>query len=141
MARRAQRGFIVVAIGLLASSAIGVAAQDEVTEPTAPVEFTGKLTFGGCTGVEKVESSGWRTRTLSADNGRYCRPSVTEAFSDPRLQGDYYVWQNHDEHADGPTIWATGFSIVTDEGAWRGIPDVFLDEAASGDQVLVGEGA
>jgi hypothetical protein len=110
-------------------------------EASAPVEFTGKIAFGGCTGAVALESSGGRTRTLSADNGRFCEPGVIEPFSDPRLQGDYYVWQNNDEHVDGPTIFATAFSIVTDEGAWRGIPDVFLDEAASGDQVLVGEGA
>ena len=37
-------------------------------------------------------------------------------------------------------IFATGFTIVTDEGAWRGVPDVYLQTESSGDQILVGEG-
>ena len=131
----------ILAIGLVAGSAGAVAAQATDDAPAAPVEFTGQIAFGPCTGPEEIESSGGRTRTLSADRGRYCEPLVIEPFSDPRLVGDYYIWQNNDVHRDGPTIWATAFSIVNDEGAWRGIPDVFLDEEASGDQILVGEGA
>jgi len=131
----------ILAIGLLAGSAVGVGAQEEAAEPTAPVEFTGKVAFGGCTGSATIESSEGRTRTLSADNGRYCRPPVIEPFSDPRLQGDYYVWQNNDVHVDGPEIYATAFSIVNDEGAWRGIPDIILDGEAPSVQTLVGEGA
>ncbi len=129
---------LIVATGLLAGSAVGVAAQDEAA---APVEFTGKISFGSCTGPSEIEISGGRKRTLSADRGSYCRPQVDEAFSDPRLEGDYYVWQNNDVHAGGPEIYATAFSIVNDEGAWRGVPDIVLPEESSSTQVLVGEGA
>lgn len=52
-----------------------------------------------------------------------------------------YVWNNHDVYASGPSIWVLAFSIVNDEGAWRGIPGTYLRESASGDQVLVGEDA
>jgi hypothetical protein len=110
-------------------------------EAAAPVEFTGSIAFGPCTGTPAYESSDVRTRTLNADNGRFCVPGVIEPFSDPRLQGDYYVWNNYDSYVDGPEIWATAFSIVTADGAWRGIPDVFLGDAASGQQILIGEGA
>lgn len=129
---------IIVGIALLVVSTAGVAGQDE---RAAPVEFTGSTTFAGCVGSKDIESSDGRTRTLSADNGRYCHPAVVEPFSDPRLGGQHYVWHNNDEHADGPLIYALAFSIVADEGAWRGVPDVFLPERASGDQILVGEGA
>ena len=131
----------ILAIGLLAGSAVGVGAQEEAAEPTAPVEFTGKIASGPCSGSAHIESSDGRTRTLSADNGRYCQPPVVEPFSDPRLVGDYYVWQNNDVHMGGPVVYATAFSIVNDEGAWRGIPDTILPEESSSTQVLVGEGA
>ena len=78
------------------------AVTDEA--PGAPVEFTGKIALGPCTGASEMEVSGGRTRTLSADRGRYCEPPVSEPFSDPRLVGDYYVWQNNDVRMDGPTI-------------------------------------
>ena len=92
-------------------------------------------------GCFKIEISGGRKRTFSADRGSYCRPQVDEAFSDPRLEGDYYVWQNNDVHAGGPEIYATAFSFINDEGAWRGVPDIVLPEESSSTQVLVGEGA
>jgi hypothetical protein len=128
----------VISIGLLVGSIVGVAAQDE---RVAPVEFTGATTFSGCVGTKQIETSDGVTRTLSADVGRYCQPRIVEPFTDPRLQGQHYNWHNNDEHADGPLIYALAFSIVDDAGPWRGIPDIYLPEGASGDQILVGEGA
>jgi hypothetical protein len=126
-----------VAVGLLVGSAVGVPAQDE---PAAPVEFTGMLAFSGdpCPATPTITSGSGKSE-YRGDN--YCLPMVVEPFSDERLAGDYYVWTNRDVYDSGPTIWAGAFSIVTDDGAWRGLPDVYLDEAASGEQILVGEGA
>lgn len=139
--RHIRFGSSVIASLVMAGAAAGVSAQGESAAPTAPVAFTGRIAFGDCVGSARVETSGGRTRELSADNDRYCEPTIIEPFSDPRLQGRPFVWQNNDEYAAGPKIYATAFSIVTDEGAWRGVPDIFLAEVASGDQVLVGEGA
>ena len=58
-----------VTIGLLAGSAVGVAAQDEATA----VEFTGAIGFGP---------------------GLY-KP-IIEPFTDPRLAGQLRVWTNRD---------------------------------------------
>lgn len=130
---------VILAVILAAGAAGGVAAQEATTDPTAPVEFTGKTAFGGCIGEELRESQDGRIRSLSADNGRYCRASIVEAFSDPRLRGDHYVWQNHDRHIGGPMLWHTAFSIVDDAGAWRGVPTISTDDTQT--VILDGEGA
>jgi len=80
-----------VTIGLLAGSAVGVAAQDEATA----VEFTGAIGFGP---------------------GLY-KP-IVEPFTDPRLAGQLRVWTNRDAYPGGPTIFTGGFSMHDDEGGW-----------------------
>lgn len=129
-----------LAIAVMSAGSGGVTAQDGPIAPiniTGPIEFTGRLAFGPCQGAT-VEQLLDKTETRGE---HFCRPGVVEPFSDPRLQGDYYIWPWTDMHADGPTIFATGFTIVTDDGAWRGIPDVYLQEESSGDQILIGEGS
>jgi len=128
---------VIIGVSLLAGSTVGVSAQDEMP---APMRFTGKIAIGPCTGErETIEEEG-RTRNIRASTGRYCEPTVVEPFSDPRLQGNYYVWQDNDEYRAGPTVWAIGVSIVTDEGAWRGIPAIHYGQYGAGEHVLVGEG-
>ena len=126
-----------MAIGILASGAVGATAQQEPAEPTAPVPFTGTLAFGPCPVDYSIESlpgkQEWRGE-------HYCRPSAVEPFSDERLVGDYYVWNYRDVHDGGPTVFAATFSIVNDEGAWRGIPTRYIQGTGS-NQILVGEGA
>ena len=63
----------ILAVGLLAGSAVGVAAQDEATDQATAVEFTGATSFGPC----------------SAD---YCNNPIVEPFTDPRLAGQFRVW-------------------------------------------------
>jgi len=53
--------------------------------------------------------------------------------------GDYYVWNYRDDHDDGPTVFRGAFSIVNDDGAWRGIPVVNI--GPSNTSVLIGDGA
>jgi hypothetical protein len=79
-----------VIIGLLAGSAVGVAAQDEATA----VEFTGAIGFGPDV-----------------------KP-IVEPFTDPRLAGEFRVWTNSDAYPGGPTIFTGGFSMHDDEGGW-----------------------
>jgi hypothetical protein len=126
----------MLAAGLLATSAIEATAQDETTGPTAPVEFSGKISFGPCSGAETVEGVPGK---VVYRGEHYCNPGVVEPFSDPRLEGTYYVWPYHDAHLGGPEIWASAFTITNDEGAWRGIPAISISD--TGTEILVGEGA
>ena len=126
----------VLAIGLLVGSAVGVPAQEGTEDPEAPVAFTGQLSFGTCPVAYTTERLAGKTEDRG---GHYCRLGVVEAFSDPRLVGDYYVWNNRDVHDGGPMIYTTAFSIINEEGAWRGVPVVQLGPSKT--DVLIGEGA
>ena len=63
-----------IIIGLLAGSAVGVTAQEEAV---GPVEFTGATGFGGRGG------------------GPYWVDTIVEPFTDPRLAGEFRVWENN----------------------------------------------
>ena len=128
----------IVALGLLAGSAVGATAQDQAPDPEPPVRFTGKTSFGSCPVPEAVEVVPGKREFRG---GHYCSLGVPEAFSDPRLQGTFYIWTNRDSHVPAPTIWAAAFTVIDDDGAWHGVPSYFLDRNATGTQVLVGSGA
>ena len=91
----------ILAIGLLAGSAVGVTAQEEATA----VEFTGATSFGPC----------------STD---YCNNPIVEPFTDPRLAGQFRVWANDDAYSQGPTLWMSGFSMHDDDGGWIQRPTI-----------------
>jgi len=109
----------VLAVGLLAASAVGVAAQDEATA----VEFTGSTSFGGC----------------SVD---YCDNPIVEPFTDPRLAGQFRVWQNNDGYPGGPTLFMTGFSMHDDDGGWIQHPGLAINhpDGTSATKVIVMDG-
>ncbi len=124
----------ILALGLLAGSAVGVAAQDEVT--TAAVE--GTFSVGECT-----EAGDWSECTF-----------VIEA-SDERLSGDGFlrnagaVFQGFDFGGEGVIVIANSSVRVEDaDGAWSGGGPLFaLPTSEAGalgtDQptwVLTGEG-
>ena len=116
----------ILAVGLLAGSAVGVAAQDEATDQATAVEFTGATSFGPC----------------SAD---YCNNPIVEPFTDPRLAGQFRVWQNNDAYPGGPTFWMSGFSMHDDEGGWVQRPNIGITHS-NGDAsteviVMDGQGA
>ena len=126
----------VIAVGLLAGSAVGVAAQG--AEP--PAEFTGRLVFGPQVAFgSDVEADG---RTESRGNA--FRTPVT-AMSDERLDGTWTRTNNIDFYEDPPVwTWQANWHVETEGGAWEGIetPIVFSDESRSTTTaVLVGEGA
>ena len=130
----------ILAVGLLAGSTLGVAAQDEATDQVAPVEFTGTTSFGPC--------SGGQTSTVDEDGvvmeraeGRSCiNPS--SGFADPRLQGQFRVWQNNDAFPGGLHLFMTGFSMHDDEGAWIQRPSLALNhpDGTNATKVIVMEG-
>lgn len=133
------------AAGAVADPSVVPAVPNEASAPSAAVEFTGTIAFGPCTGVTSSQYVDRVTRTRGADDGRFCRPAIIEPFSDPRLQGEVFVWQNDDQHFKGPTVFYSGFSIKNDQGTWQQIPGVgftFSDRtAATGIHVFEGTGA
>ena len=129
-----------IAIGLLAGSALGVAAQD--AERAAPVPVTGESRDGPCGEsmpseiIDGVRHSG----------SGLC--SQTVSFSDPRLEGEATYQYANTEHLgeDGVTMVTLGteaLSIVNDDGAWRQPPALFAFDLGSGEpglKILYGEG-
>ena len=105
-----------IAIGLLAGSAVGVAAQEE------PVEVTGQVTFSSPSSVEM-----WAT-------------------NDPRLTGTGTWDPAEGYPRDpAPSFWVNGRFLETDEGTWRQlpVPSAVIAGAETDpyfDMVLVGEG-
>ena len=131
----------ILALGLLAGSAVGVAAQDESDEALAPALMSGKLT------------EGWEV--LSGDSalvdGAVRESGVVttevEKMSDPRLNGTLtidFTKQFFDVRRDTVLVWGTVL-IENNEGAWEGIHRGTSDLEADGAQVayyeLVGSGA
>jgi hypothetical protein len=110
-----------IIIGLLAGSAVGVAAQDEKTA----VEFTGATGFG-------------------PDFGSYNATPIVEPFTDPRLAGSFRTWGNSDAYPGGPTIFSGGFSMHDDEGGWiqRVVPGGAINhpDGTSAPRVIVMDG-
>jgi hypothetical protein len=129
-----------IAIGLLAASAVGVAAQDD--EAAAPVEFTAKLAFGPSV---RSETTTVGDGVTMYSGGAWRAGVITEA-SDPRLQGTTYMAANSNDYsdADGPVVWNYAFRIVNDGGAWQQRPTLDLDFSDGSDDltlgVMVGEG-
>ena len=129
-----------IAIGLLAGSAVGVAAQD--AERAAPVPVTGESREGPCAGQMPSEV---------IDGVRHERSglcSSTVSFSDPRLEGEATYQYANTSHLDenGVAIVTLGTeakSIVNDNGAWRQPPALFVFDLGSNDGsllILYGEG-
>ena len=112
-----------MAIGLLAGSAVGVAAQDD--EAAAPVEFTAKLAFGPSV---RSETSTVGDGVTTHSGGAWRAGVITQA-SDPRLQGTTYMAANSNDYsaAGGPIVWNYAFRIVNDGGAWQQRPTLDLD--------------
>ena len=128
----------VIAIGLLAGSAVGVVAQD--AERAAPLAITGESRDGPCVGAMPSEV---------IDGVRHSRSglcSQTVSFSDARLEGEATYQYANAEYLDenGLTIVTLGteaLSIVNDDGAWRQPPALFVFDLGGTDlKILYGEG-
>jgi hypothetical protein len=129
----------ILAVGLLAGSAVGVAAQDEAA---APVEFTAEWAFGNAV---RTDTSEVGDGVLITRGGAW-RPGVITSASDPRLEGEVTLVINHDRYpSDGALqVFNSAFSVENGEGTWRGVPHPtlrFSDAEASGrTQLFIGEG-
>ena len=105
-----------LAIGLLAGSAVGVAAQ------VAPVEFTARWAGGPM--VREISTNA-ADDVVQYRHGAF-RPQVLVAASDPRLTGDVSLAVNWDEYAasGGPRVVNYAFRIENDGGAWQQLPTI-----------------
>ena len=103
----------VVAIGLLAGSAVGVAAQE--TETEAPSEFTATWAHNFGLGVRRNVPEG---SDPVRGRGYANHPRVIETTGDPRFEGEVTLVVNHDTYAsDGALrVFHRAFSVANDEG-------------------------
>ena len=126
--KRIKSGVIsIVAIGLLASSAVRVAAQE--AEP--PHEFSGRWVYS-----YDIEEHGETGGTWGY---------VAEEMSDPRLEGQISLAGDRSGLGEGAELWNTVIRIENEEGAWEEVPGLLVrfDEATASVRtgLFIGEGA
>lgn len=130
-----------IAIGLLAGSAVGTAAQDSETEASGEFSATWHFNFDHPQIRESDSEGSDPVRTRGYAN----RPRAIETAGDPRFEGELTVVVDHDRYqSDGALqVFNRAFSVENDGGTWRGVPAPFLyfsDAAASGaTQLFIGE--
>jgi hypothetical protein len=132
--------------GLLASSAVGVMAQEDDAAPQLPTEFTATW----CIGPPVAFDRGGSTTTVEVGDDvsvdRYQGGAWRNAVvaSDPRLQGDAYQTYEQDQYSNGPLVIASTLSIVNEDGAWVAASyRASADGSDPGDPtgIFVGQGA
>jgi hypothetical protein len=138
---------LVLTVGLLAGSAVGVAAQED--DGTAdPVFFSVRFIPSDAVRMAEVTTEDGVTKQL----GNCWAPIVVDA-SDPRLDGDLTFCA--DAHWFGalegsPSVGFGTYRLVNEEGAWQGSETLaeWLDPesgetmgAGGGVTILAGEGA
>ena len=104
-----------IAIGLLAGSAVGVAAQDEASDAMAPAYATGTVAS------ERVDSEGTTTYGDGFIGLDGYESAARLAASDPRLTGTAsYVGNSQIFEAVRFDVQAGTVVLVTDDGRWVG---------------------
>jgi hypothetical protein len=143
---------VVVAGGLLATSAGRLAAQDEELPEQAPVEFTACVNPGPEVhpGTNEQIKVALADGEMTIERGRdYTWQSSVSDVTDPRLDGTWYNSINGDTYTlpggePGPVFDIWTHRIENDEGAWQGslLEIDFADgDSFDGNLVLIGEGA
>lgn len=140
----------ILAMGLLAGSPAGVAAQEGADAGEAPTEFTGHVACRsniqrGTTKREASPIDGSTAFVRHLTRGAVFRAAVEE-ISDPRLEGtlhvsfdSYELWYP-ERGEDAVTVGHATWRIENEDGAWEGsYPTVSLTPFDS--MLLVGEGA
>ena len=123
----------ILAVGLLAGSAVGVAAQDEeaTAEPSTPAIVSGNMVSWGDVVQEETETE--------VDGVRQRRGMVSEGarfeMDDPRLTGTVSYETNGDARAVGGEesfLVALAWHIENEDGSWSGsCPGLFVMDPAS----------
>ena len=138
----------ILAVGLLAGSAVGVAAQDEAADPMAPATF--EVGFVNGPGGDELEGTTTDTEYGESRRGFGFVDFPFEA-GDARASG-LMTFVDNDEVVGNALARARAMRIVNDEGAWEGTSSAFLrmlEEPTAGPPfdhvadiaVLTGEGA
>jgi hypothetical protein len=132
-------------LALLAGTALAVGAQSPAAgDPTLPVGFTGRISFGPETGAGTEQSVDGHTES----RGWVLAPTVAH-MSDERLVGTVTLtldvdWYPASETGEEASLRARTWRIENDAGAWEG-PDLVLslpdDSVSTTSGVLTGEGA
>jgi hypothetical protein len=115
---------VILAIGLLAGSAVGVAAQDQA-DPLAAAWVTGAITFAASCDDATIAIED----DVRQERGHRCEPR-TVTSSDPRLSGTSVTVWNKDVHSAG-TIRSQTEAIRGDGRGWVCHAPAVLDESAS----------
>jgi hypothetical protein len=124
--RAIKTGLIsILAVSLLAGSVVGVAAQEEETEPSTPAVVTGNMLGVGEPVQEPVETV---VDGVSQGRGGVIAGDQFEA-DDPRLTGSVSQAVNGDLRTVGDTpafLLSISLRIENDEGAWSGPCDLLV---------------
>ena len=111
----------VIALGLLAGSVVGAAAQEGAA---APVEFTGLWFFAGSERLTPTETDG----DPSTTRGGAWFQSPANA-TDPRFQGNVTVFDNADWYSGDNGVYHDAWRVENADGAWQSEPVYSVDFA------------
>ena len=146
MGRARNATIVLVAVGLVAGSAIGASGQDEAVDKGAAL-VTGRIVHspGSREFAEDTE-----TEIGFVQRGRSTSGSLT--MNDPRLSGNVRLEDNADRFCDGPcseatyrgdVLWGT-IEITNEDGSWSGTSTGTTDTSGGGGNItyyeLVGSG-
>jgi hypothetical protein len=121
-----------IAIGLLAGSAVGVAAQDEATDTMAPAYVTGTVTPGS------VGSEGTTTYVDDFIGLDGYESTDRLAASDPRLTGTVsYTGNSKIYEAARFDVQAGTVVLVSDDGRWVGTTTGLSSYGLNSDTVVL----
>ena len=108
----------ILAIGLLAGSAVGVAGQDEeVADPMAPATF--EVGFAGEPPADELDSTVTETEYGESRRGEGLVEIPFEA-GDPRASG-LLTSVTNEEELGRAVMGSSHVRIVNDDGAWEGV--------------------
>ena len=142
--RGITRGLVTaaIAIGLVAGSAVGVAAKD--AEVAAPVEFTASWKAGG--GIVRPMTSTIGEGVKEYRGGAFT-PGVINEATDPRLAGHVTLAVNYNDYParDGLRVVNHAFRVENEDGAWQQLPTINIQWPGEDNLgvvgVFIGEGA
>ena len=123
----------ILAVGLLAGSAVGVAAQDEEATTTS---FTGTSSF-----VEFISEGTWGPLPNGLDESANFVGLHRWESSDPRLTGDVIVASTSLIDPDKSNVLTSStYELTNDGGSWLGEHTAFgsADHALTGPIIFVG---
>ena len=118
----------ILALGLLAGSAVGVAAQDEEVESAAGSHKAAAVHGSSAYGIEYDAGQTVQGEGKAAVLGE-ARQATLSGMSDPRLNGTMRTVYNLDLHGGAGQVKSLATRIDNEHGSWLGTGQGYYDSS------------